>query len=72
MMKKSDFQCRPPKTDVRFLIYTPKNIKLNIYLKKDTPKNMVLKEKYTFNLTFIYRNIQASLNCKKTKTKYSS
>ena len=28
--KKLDFQCRPPKTDFRFLIYTPKNI----YLKK--------------------------------------
>ena len=28
--KKSDFRCRLPKTDFRFLIYTPKNI----YLKK--------------------------------------
>ena len=26
MGKKSDFRCRPPKTDFRFLIYTPKNI----------------------------------------------
>ena len=32
---------RPPKIDFRFLIYTPKNM----YLKK----NMVLKEKITFN-----------------------
>ena len=28
--KKSDFRCRPPKTDSRFLIYAPKHI----YLKK--------------------------------------
>ena len=30
IVKKSDFRCRPPKTDFRFLIYTPKKT----YLKK--------------------------------------
>ena len=49
---KSDFRCRPPKTDFRFLIYTPKNM----YLKKNTPKKHGLKGKIYKIFRYPFKN----------------